>query len=66
MALLTMGLPKLRMYLLATDLLLRQAGTASGTPSHRVCVEDCGQLASPTDADDAGARRTERLSGTVV
>ena len=43
-----------------------QAGTASGTPSHRVCVEDCGQLASPADADDAGARRTERLSGTVV
>jgi peptidylprolyl isomerase len=41
-----------------------QAGTASGTPSHRVCVEDCGQLASPTDADDV--RRTERLSGTLV
>ena len=38
-----------------------QAGTASGTPSHRVCVEDCGELA--TGAEDAGAKR---MSGTVV
>ena len=36
------------------------AGTASGTPSHRVCVEECGEIG---EAGDAGSTR---MSGTRV